>query len=55
MPYTKAQQDLAQAINHGFHPTGRAKGFSQAFAKQVTVESNSLPTRKPIKKKKKGR
>ncbi len=55
MPWTAKQQKLARAVEHGFHPTGKAKGFSKAFAEQVTVESNALPTRKPIKKKKKGR
>lgn len=55
MPWTLKQQKLARAVQHGFHLTGKAKGFTADFAKQVTVESNSMPTRKPIKKRKKGR
>ena len=54
MPWTKKQQDLANAVRHGFKPTGAAKGFTKEFADQVHVESNEMPTRKAVKKRKKG-
>lgn len=39
MPYTRKQQDLARAVEHGFKPTGKAKGFDRDFASQVIEES----------------
>ena len=41
MPFSKRQKDLAQAVEHGFKPTGSAKGFDKAFASQVIEESAS--------------
>ena len=39
MPYNRAQVKLAQAVSHGFKPTGSASGFSKGFATQVLEES----------------
>jgi hypothetical protein len=41
MPYTKKQRNLANAIEHGFKPTGKAKGFTKAFAEQVITEEDA--------------
>ena len=49
MPYTRKQQKLARAVAHGFKPTGSAKGFDPAFARQVIVESNTLKAKKKAK------
>ena len=38
-PWTKKQQKLAHAVEHGFKPTGSAKGFTKSFAEQVIEES----------------
>lgn len=46
MPYTKKQKDLARAVAHGFHPTGKAKGFDKAFASQVLEESGEEKKRR---------
>lgn len=55
MPYTRKQQNLARAVEHGFKPTGSAKGFSKGFASQVTEESQSMPTRPAVRKRRKNR
>jgi len=39
MPWSSKQKKLAQAVAHGFKPTGSAKGFSKDFAAQVIEES----------------
>ncbi len=52
MPYTKKQQDLARAVEHGFKPTGSAKGFSRKFAEEVTEESKYMPTKPAVRKRK---
>lgn len=51
MPYTKSQVKLAQAVKHGFHPTGKAKGFSEDFADQVVTETNEMGVKKTTRKK----
>lgn len=48
MPWSGKQKQVAQAVAHGWKPTGTAKGFTQTFAKQVISES------KPKKKAKAG-
>ena len=48
MPWTKKQQKLAQAVAHGFKPSGKAKGFDKDFAEQVIEES---PDQKKRRKK----
>jgi len=53
MPWTSKQQKLARAVEHGFKPTGKAKGFSKAFAEYVIQETPIVGTRKPVKKGKK--
>ncbi len=50
MPWTAKTQRLAQAVRHGFHPTGSAKGFTASFADQVVEESKALPTKRKVKK-----
>ncbi len=50
MPWTKKQQRTAQAVAHGWRPTGSAKGFTRGFAEQVTSESKTMPTRPAVKK-----
>ena len=52
MPWTKKQQKLAQAVAHGFKPTGAAKGFTKGFAEQVIEES---PEQKKRRKKAEGK
>ena len=51
MPWTAKQQRVAQAVKHGWKPTGSAKGFTRKFASEVVSESASMPTRPPVKKK----
>lgn len=50
MPWTKKQQQVAQAVKHGWHPKGSAKGFTKAFASEVVAESKTMPTRPPVSK-----
>ena len=38
MPWSRSQMKLAQAVKHGFKPTGKAAGFSKSFANQVIAE-----------------
>ena len=47
-PWSKKQQKLAQAVSHGFRPTGSAKSFTKDFAEQVIEES---PEQKKRRKK----
>lgn len=49
-PWTRKQENLAEAVKHGFTPTGAAKGFSKAFADYVIDETPKVGTRKPVKK-----
>ena len=37
-PWSLKQLLLAKAVKHGFKPTGKAKGFTKKFAKQVIRE-----------------
>lgn len=53
MPWTRKQQKVARAVEHGWKPKGSAKGFTRDFARQVTVESNEEA--KPKRKRRKGR
>ncbi len=46
MPYTSKQKRLAQAVSHGFKPTGSAKGFTKDFAEQVVEESDDEKKRR---------
>lgn len=52
MPWTHEQVRVAQAVEHGWKPTGSAKGFSKDFATQVIAEGEKGKRRK--KKAKKG-
>jgi len=38
MPWSRKQVKLAEAVKHGFKPTGKAAGFSKSFANQVIAE-----------------
>lgn len=42
MPWTKQQQHVAQAVEHGWQPKGSAKGFTRTFAAQVIEESGKM-------------
>ena len=53
MPYTKKQVRVAEAVAHGFKPTGSAKGFNKGFAKDLLVETNYGKDKSMIRKKKK--
>ena len=55
MPWTKKQQDVARAVEHGWKPKGSAKGFTKDFAEEVTSESKHMRTRPPVKKDKRKR
>ena len=55
MPWTAKQQHVAQAVAHGWKPTGTAKGFSPKFAREVVDESKTMPTRPAVKRRKYGR
>ena len=46
MPWTKKQVKTARAVEHGFKPTGSAKGFTQGFAEQVIEESDDEKKRR---------
>ena len=37
MPWTKKQQRVAEAVKHGWKPTGSAKGFTRKFANEVVT------------------
>ncbi len=39
MPWSRKQQHVARAVEHGWKPTGSAKGFTKDFAEQVVEES----------------
>lgn len=49
-PWTKKQQNVAEAVSHGWKPKGIAKNFSKAFADYVIAETPKVGTRKPVKK-----
>lgn len=40
MPWSKAQERVAQAVAHGWKPKGSAKGFTKKFAEQVIEEGS---------------
>lgn len=44
MPWTRKQQDVARAVQHGWKPKGSAKGFTKSFAEQVIEESDDSGT-----------
>jgi hypothetical protein len=46
MPWSKKQKRVAQAVEHGWKPTGSAKGFSKDFAEQVIEESDDMKKRR---------
>lgn len=46
MPWSKKQQATARAVEHGWKPTGSAKGFTKSFASQVIEESDDEKKRK---------
>ena len=39
MPWSEKQRRLAQAVKHGFKPTGAAKGFTGTLADLILAES----------------
>lgn len=39
VPWSAKQQQVARAVEHGWKPTGSAKGFTWSFASQVLEES----------------
>jgi hypothetical protein len=45
-PWSTKQKKLAQAVAHGFKPTGSAKGFTKGFAEQVIEESEDQKKRR---------
>ncbi len=50
MPWTKKQQTVALAVEHGWKPKGAAKGFTKSFSKQVIAESKLGKGAKPAPK-----
>jgi hypothetical protein len=50
MPWSKKQQKVARAVEHGWKPKGSAQGFTQDFAAQVVRESDEPKRRKMMKK-----
>ena len=46
MPWTKKQKRVALAVEHGWRPTGSAKGFTKGFAEQVIEESDEMKKRR---------
>lgn len=42
MPWSKQQVRVAEAVKHGWRPTGSAKGFTQSFAEQVIQEGQKI-------------
>ncbi len=51
-PFTRKQVRLAQAVEHGFRPTGKAKNFTKKLASDIVVETNDGKDRSMIRKKK---
>lgn len=49
MPWTNKQVRLAEAVKHGFKPTGKAKGFTPSFADQVISEGGGKKRKKKTK------
>ena len=47
MPWSKKQQNVARAVEHGWHPKGAAKGFTKSLADLIVTES---PKKKAAKK-----
>jgi hypothetical protein len=52
MPWTRKQYQVAQAVVHGWKPTGSAKGFTKSFAQDLVSEWDQLERSKSKKKKK---
>ena len=52
MPWTRKQISTARAVEHGWKPTGSAKGFTQDFARKVNIETNYGQKKSMIRKKK---
>jgi len=52
MPWSAAQKRTAQAVAHGWHPKGAAKGFGKNLADLILHEDKSKATgkRKPTKR-----
>ena len=48
MPWTKKQQKVARAVEHGWKPKGEAKGFTTSLAEKVLEESERMPTRPAV-------
>jgi hypothetical protein len=46
MPWSKKQKRVAQSVEHGWKPTGSAKGFTKDFAEQVIEESDDMKKRR---------
>ena len=55
MPWTKKQKRVAQAVEHGWKPTGSAKGFTQGFADLVIEESGGKTQKHKVKVNKGGK
>lgn len=46
MPWSKKQKQTALAVEHGWKPTGSAKGFTKGFAEKVIEESDDVKKRR---------
>jgi hypothetical protein len=46
MPWSRKQKQVALAVEHGWKPTGSAKGFTRGFAEQVIEESGDAKKRR---------
>lgn len=46
MPWSKKQQQVARAVEHGWKAKGSAKGFDKSFADQVIDESDGEKKRR---------
>jgi hypothetical protein len=46
MPWTRKQQKVAQAVEHGWKPKGKSKGFTKDFAEEVVSESDALNSKR---------
>lgn len=55
MPWSKKQVKVAQAVKHGWQPTGSAAGFTPKFADEVVTESGGKNLGKLMGVSRKGR
>lgn len=55
MPWSAKQMQVAQAVAHGWHPSGSASGFTEKFAHQVIREGVKGKTLGEIGRKRKKR